>query len=591
MKKAPAILLLFAVASLAFAADAKVVFSKDISPNGAGFDSVNSVVSISLSEAISEGKTKTNVAQATILVKGSKFDNTCFKAELTDVKDASGKKVIDKKLTITYYTTCQTCESDNRVQIALASQLDKLMEFGFRINCAADTVFVSNGKQAQSVLNAIADYALRMTPELVKHVNVRNANALSDGTNRPFANAINFDSGEAIRDSRISYIKEKLMAGSKSKTLIIIGNPAPPTSVGTHLSENAGIKDGYFPLIKKKLAAPASADIPAWEFDVPIDRLYDADWAAVVDTGSFAGGDYMIVSRIPGYPNDPALSAGMIENFLGNARNGAVTVGREPLVIADSSGGSGSYIRNYAETAAPEILTAGTSSPKFMFAPAACKASEDNGASCRYDALKTALGENNNFLSITHGNGKELGASKAGVWYSVLTVSVKDDVKPAPLFVAGTNCFESALDCATEKNSQSCIDLTPSRVSDSSLVRALGNAGTLLLMGHSRTSIYTHKRVSFKGRDNNYNIPNPVIEMLLYARDRGATIGEAFNNVDIGYLKASMPDCKAKLSAGIELGPVEKNVDRFCDASSHEPEFKLNLYGVNLIGIPKVKVA
>ncbi|PIT85936.1 hypothetical protein COU36_00495, partial [Candidatus Micrarchaeota archaeon CG10_big_fil_rev_8_21_14_0_10_59_7] len=105
MRKASPLLLFVAIATIAFAADAEVLFTKDVSPNnGLGFDSVKNVVLFSLSAAMTEGRVEGDVTQATVLPRGtiligsSKFDKTCFKAELQDVMDDEGKKVADKKL-------------------------------------------------------------------------------------------------------------------------------------------------------------------------------------------------------------------------------------------------------------------------------------------------------------------------------------------------------------------------------------------------------------------------------------------------------------------------------------------------------------
>ena len=617
MRKASPLLLFVAIATIAFAADAEVLFTKDVSPNnGLGFDSVKNVVLFSLSAAMTEGRVEGDVTQATVLPRGtiligsSKFDKTCFKAELQDVMDDEGKKVADKKLAITYYATCQTCESDNRVQIALTTEIDKILEFGFRINCVADTVFVSNGEwDDQSVLRAIAAYAVKMKSERVKYINIQNELALSDGAQAPFSAETNYLSGELIRENRIKHIKEKVLgmgiAGRKRadpndkavKTLIIIGNPPPTTRTAV---------TGYFPLIKKKFSGTIGAEyaVENWEYEVPIDRLYDADFGEVLDTGSFADGDYMVVSRIPGYPKDAALTAKIINNFLKEAENGAVTVSKEPLIVASG----GDEVGEYAETATPQILTDGTSSKKFMWAPDACKSTKPSDGVlssekdvCNYDSLKTELKNNDNFLSITHGNGNELGAKKADVWYSVLTVSVKTDIeKNAPLLVAGTNCFESSLDCAYSV--EGCSDLTPFATSnDLSLVRALGKAGALLVMGHSRTSLYPGQlKMTYGTKKATFVVPSPVIETLLYAREKGVTVGEALNKVDLDYLKGKMENCEETL-LGIFDESVDKertdfktakdNIENFCDTAKQETTLKWNLYGTNLIGIPKVKLA
>ncbi|VVB68303.1 Uncharacterised protein [Candidatus Norongarragalina meridionalis] len=590
MVKTSLFLLLVAFAYAAFAADAKVVFSKDVSPNGgAGFDSVYSTVTLSLASEITAGMKNANVGQASILVKGGKFDDGCFVVPpLEEVKDASGK-VIDKKLGIKYRLWCQRCDSDNRIQVALTTQLDKVIEFGFKINCAADTVFVSNGELPTNVKQSIVNYGAKMKPERIKYVNVQNAGALADGETKPFATAIDYYSGEAIRDSRISYIKQKIMADSKGKTLIIIGNPTPGKARFDRMT--ATEKEGYFPQIRKKIATSPSGDVSAWELDVPIDRLYDADFGGALDTGSFASGDYLVVSRIPGYPNDAALSSAVIENFLKNVKNGAPTVSGEPLVVADSSGGNGDFIRDVAEAEAPRILpNGGVSSSKFMFAPTACKTAEKDGSVCNYATFKTAFESADNFMAITHGNGRELIAQKGDVSYTVLSVSIKTDASASPTLVSGLNCFGSAIDCAIGASS-GCLDLTPSATSDYSLVRALMSKGTALILGYSRTSLYDSLWTGLNGKTI-VAMPNPVLETLLYARDHGVTVGEAFNKVDLDYLKAKLGGCKTKLmGTGNFAEKSVKDIDNFCDPSKQESHMKWNLYGVNLMGIPKVKVA
>ncbi|MFH0834856.1 MAG: hypothetical protein V1881_00755, partial [Candidatus Micrarchaeota archaeon] len=442
------LLLLLAVAPLAFAADAQIVLNPDISPPG-GFDSVNNAVTISLARQFSGEKAVPDVAQATILVKGSKFDNTCFKAELKDVLDASGKKVIDKKLTITYYTTCQTCESDNHVQIALTTALDKPVQLGFKTRCdGVGMVFVSNGDVGSAIKSGIVKTAAAMRPlgVRVKYLNLNNEAALSDGDSKPFAEAAVMmpseaelvaagsknDWAEQIRQNRIAVIKSKLMAGAPKKTLIIVGN-APPTSAGGVIAAKHNRKPeeiplvlgGFFPLFRKKFAG---AEIPSkirggkdWEYEVPIDRLYDPDFAAVADSGSFASADLMTVSRLPGYPDEPALTVSILNRFAAKHTGGTVSVSGEPLVIADNTvndDNTEAEIAKAAKGQAEALLGKGfATSDKYKTVPKTCLTP---AGTCDYPSLQSALQTSTSADFLTHGYGEGLSYGAGNTFFEII---------------------------------------------------------------------------------------------------------------------------------------------------------------------------
>jgi len=364
---------------------------------------------------------------------------------------------------------------------------------------------------------------------------------------------------------------------------------------------------------------------------VPVDRRYDAEWDAETGgdsaAGDFGKNEYMVVSRVPGFPENPALSAEIIADFAAASENGAVEAAAAPVMIVDASVGEDDYLRQQADAYAERFFPAAElpcsvprepNSCDFLLAPSACKEAADGGGNgeCEYEWLLATIRNRGAAYLIGHGNGEKLAAvsiSDAGTkQYIVLDSSLKAEFSAleadlagvkakAPLVVAGAECMGNSLDCRyyrKDENTQSeCASLAPyANGTDESIARALMASGTLLSIGHARGyKVDYYERDEFgKTVLKSYDVPDVAGEMLLYSGETGATLGEAFNRVNAGYLAAKYSEyCKAQVrKSGIgdkDFAELELCNPAFIGAR-HGAALRHNAFGTNLLGIPKIRL-
>ncbi|PIZ91966.1 hypothetical protein COX85_01045, partial [Candidatus Micrarchaeota archaeon CG_4_10_14_0_2_um_filter_55_9] len=474
---------------------------------------------------------------------------------------------------ITYSPACIACYPDLTIKFVPATR--ESLELWVRVPLACtgvDTVFLVNGlSQNADVKRAVKSYA-KNTAEKVKLVDYSSGYSLSsfgDKESAPSSCALGADASPEEIGGCVMYLKRNVFGGGV-KQLVIIGDEAD-------VEGSQGIVPAY-PVkffgeggVIQSFKELNYAEDESWDFkEVPSDKAFDADWLAALNSNDFSAAEnFLVIGRVP---FDPVIggSGKMLE---------AIAAGQQTvsfagnLFVADKCGttsDSNCHLNGFAESFYRAFFESEPSSYSFKIAPAYCVGygSGDAGFCEKKGELLAALASGKPAVFVLHGNGRELTGTDKGnpLSYSDSVIKISDTqnsilalrytslagLASAPRAVLSGACFGTSLDLDRGGNALKEIktyeNLGRQSLYDKSLARAFLREGTVTLVGFTHVGLVS----SISGPDGDYYYNALFAEKLAYAKEKGVSVGEAFNAVHPGNVAgtgSSAGDCAAVTSA------------------------------------------